>query len=231
VPIYIGATGPKMTQAAGELSEGLLTPTITTPAFLPYAREQLAIGAERAGRDVEEIDLGCTLISSIDEDSQRGREGARELLGYYLSNKVHNIKESADVLLEAAGLSRADITPIADAVARGGAAAARELVTDEIMDKCKVIAGSPDEVRARLEEYRAAGCRHTMLLFWGEDRERQIELFADQVLIMWTTVVSPSVSISRSIPSSTMLSPSSGSMTSCSASLMAAVSAVTLLLG
>jgi 5,10-methylenetetrahydromethanopterin reductase len=182
VPIYIGATGPKMTQAAGELAEGLLTPTITTPAFLPYAREQLAIGAGRAGRDPDEIDLGCTLISSIDEDAERGREGARELLGYYLSNKVQNIKESADVLLEAAGLTRADIAPIADAVARGGAHAAREVVTDEIMEKCKVVAGSPAEVRARLEEYRDAGCRHTMLLFWGEDRERQIELFADQVL-------------------------------------------------
>jgi 5,10-methylenetetrahydromethanopterin reductase len=182
VPIYIGATGPRMTQAAGELADGLLTPTITTPAFLPYSRKHLAIGAQKAQRDVDEIDIGSTLISSIDEDPDRGRSGARELLGYYLSNKVQNIKESADVLLEAAGLTRAEITPIADAVARGGAKAAREAITDEIMEKCKVVAGSPEQVRTRLEEYRSAGCRHTMLLFWGEDRERQIELFADQVL-------------------------------------------------
>ncbi|MGH2966642.1 MAG: LLM class flavin-dependent oxidoreductase [Solirubrobacterales bacterium] len=182
VPIYIGATGPRMTEAAGELADGLLTPSITTPAFLPYSREHLAKGAEKAGRNVDEIDVGSTLISSIDEDCDRGRAGARELLGYYLSNKVQNIKASADVLLETAGLTRADIAPIAEAVARDGAKGAREVVTDEIMEKCKVIAGSPEEVRNRLEEYRRAGCRHTMLLFWGDDREKQIELFADQVL-------------------------------------------------
>ena len=33
-----------------------------------------------------------------------------------------------------------------------------------------------------LEAYREAGCTHVMLELWGEDRERQIELFATRVL-------------------------------------------------
>ena len=33
-----------------------------------------------------------------------------------------------------------------------------------------------------IEEYRAAGCTQVMLELWGEDRERQIELFATGVL-------------------------------------------------
>ena len=35
---------------------------------------------------------------------------------------------------------------------------------------------------AAIEAYREAGCTHIMLELWGEDRERQIELFASQAL-------------------------------------------------
>ena len=65
---------------------------------------------------------------------------------------------------------------------RGGRLAAKAEVTDAILDKCKPIAGTPADCVAAIEEYRAAGCTHVMLELWGPDRERQIELFATQVL-------------------------------------------------
>jgi len=100
----------------------------------------------------------------------------------YLANKVQNIQASADVLLELAGLSQAQIAPIADAMERGGRLAAAAAVTDEILDRCRPIAGTPADCVAAIEEYREAGCTHVMLELWGEDRERQIELFATDVL-------------------------------------------------
>jgi alkanesulfonate monooxygenase SsuD/methylene tetrahydromethanopterin reductase-like flavin-dependent oxidoreductase (luciferase family) len=65
---------------------------------------------------------------------------------------------------------------------RGGRLAAAEAVTDEILDKCKPIAGTPADCIAAIEEYRDAGCTHIMLELWGEDRDRQIDMFAEQVL-------------------------------------------------
>jgi 5,10-methylenetetrahydromethanopterin reductase len=182
VPLYVAGTGPKMQTMAGELADGLLTPSITTPAFVRYARENLRRGAEAGGRDPEAIDLGCTVVASVDHDRARGREGAREIAAMYLANKVQNIQGSADVLLECAGLSPEEIRPVAEAMERGGRTAAAAVVTDEILDKTRPIAGTPDDCVAAIEEYADAGCTHVMLELWGEDRARQIELFANEVL-------------------------------------------------
>ena len=69
-PVYVAATAPKMQALAGEIGDGCLTPSITTPPFVGYTRENV-------GRD---IDIGCTIVASIHEsDRAAGREGAREI--------------------------------------------------------------------------------------------------------------------------------------------------------
>ena len=68
--------------------------------------------------------------------------GAREIAGMYLANKVQNIKGSADTLLDLAGLTQDEIRPVAEAMEQGGRLAAKAQVTDEILDKCKPIAGT-----------------------------------------------------------------------------------------
>src|SRR5206468_2739892 len=104
VPLYVAGTGPKMQRMAGEVADGLLTPSITTPGFVRYARDNLRAGAEAAG------------------------------------------------------------------------------VTGEVLDKTRPVAGTPDDCIRAVEEYRDAGCTHIMLELWGEQRDRQIQLFADSVL-------------------------------------------------
>ena len=182
VPIYMAGTGPKMQATAGTLADGLLTPSITTPGFVRYARENLGKAAGAAGRNGDDIDLGCTIVASIDENHDKGREGAREIAGMYLANKVQNIRGSADVLLDKAGLTFDEIKPIADAMESGGRLAAKAKVTDEILDKCRPIAGTPAECIERIEEYREAGCTHIMLELWGDDRAGQLALFGSEVL-------------------------------------------------
>jgi 5,10-methylenetetrahydromethanopterin reductase len=171
-PVYVAATAPKMQALAGEIADGCLTPSITTPAFVRYTRQN--VGAD--------IDIGCTVVASIGEDRAAGRDGAREIAGMYLANKVQNIQGSADTLLELAGIEQDEIRPVAEAMERGGRLAAKEQVTDELLDKCKPIAGTPEDCIAAIEEYRDAGCTHVMLELWGENRHGQIRLFGEQVL-------------------------------------------------
>ncbi len=182
VPIYMAGTGPKMQATAGALADGLLTPSITTPGFVRYARENLARAARAVGRNGDDIDLGCTIVASIDQDHDKGRDGAREIAGMYLANKVQNIQGSADVLLDNAGLTLGEIKPIAEAMESGGRLAAEAKVTDEILDKCRPIAGTPAECIERIQEYRDAGCTHIMLELWGADRAGQLEQFGSEVL-------------------------------------------------
>jgi 5,10-methylenetetrahydromethanopterin reductase len=172
-PVYVAATAPKMQALAGEIADGCLTPSITTPAFVRYTRENVDA----------DIDIGCTVVSSIHAtDRDAGRDGAREIAGMYLANKVQNIKGAADTLLDLAGLNQDEIKPVAEAMEQGGRLAAKAKVTDEILDKCKPIAGTPADCIAAIEEYREAGCTHVMLELWGDSRHEQIELFGKEVL-------------------------------------------------
>jgi 5,10-methylenetetrahydromethanopterin reductase len=183
VPVYIAGTGPRMQRLAGEIGDGLLTASITTPPFVRYSADNLREGAESTGRDASELDLGCTLVASIHaDDRDAGRQGAREIAGMYLANKVQNIQGSADTLLELADLTQEEIRPIAEAMESGGRRAAAAAVTDEILDKCDPIAGTPEDCIAAIERYREAGCTHIMLELWGEDRAEQIRLFGERVL-------------------------------------------------
>ena len=172
-PIYVAATAPKMLALAGEIGDGCLTASITTPAFVRYARHQIAA----------EIDVGCTVVASIDEsDRDAGRDGAREIAGMYLANKFQNIRGSADTLLELAGIEMEELAPVAEAMESGGRLAAKAQVTDSLLDRCKPIAGTPEDCIAAIEEYRAAGCTHVMLELWGDRRHEQIRLFGEKVL-------------------------------------------------
>src|SRR4029077_16488947 len=171
-PVYVAATAPKMQALAGEIGDGCLTPSITTPAFVRYTRENVKA----------DIDIGCTVVASIGEDRDEGRDGAREIAGMYLANKVQNIKGPAATLLTLANIDVEEIRRVADAMERGGRLAAKEQVTDSILDRCKPIAGTPDDCIAAIEEYRNAGCTHVMLELGGDRRHEQIRLFGERVL-------------------------------------------------
>jgi 5,10-methylenetetrahydromethanopterin reductase len=172
-PVYVAATAPKMQALAGEIGDGCLTPSITTPAFVRYTRDNVKA----------DVDIGCTIVASIHEsDRDLGRDGAREIAGMYLANKFQNIRGSADTLLDLAGIEMEELAPVAEAMERGGRLAAKEKVTDSLLDRCKPIAGTPADCVAAIEEYREAGCTHVMLELWGEDRHRQLELFGERVL-------------------------------------------------
>jgi 5,10-methylenetetrahydromethanopterin reductase len=183
VPVYVAGTAPMMQQIGGEIGDGLLTPSITTPDYVRYTAGNIRAGAETSGRQAEDVDLGCTILASIHaSDREKGRDGAREIGGMYLANKVQNIQGSADVLLESAGIDQEEIIPVAEAMERGGRLAAKAKVTDALLDKCKPIAGTPSDCIEAIEEYRDAGCTHIMLELWGENRLEQIRLFGEKVL-------------------------------------------------
>jgi 5,10-methylenetetrahydromethanopterin reductase len=172
-PVYVAATAPKMQALAGEIADGCLTPSITTPAFVRYTRENVDA----------DIDIGCTVVASIHEsDREQGREGAREISGMYLANKFQNIKGAADTLLQLAEIEMSELEPVALAMERGGRLAAKAEVTDSLLERCKPIAGTASDCIAAIEEYVDAGCTHVMLELWGDRRHDQIRLFGEKVL-------------------------------------------------
>jgi 5,10-methylenetetrahydromethanopterin reductase len=181
-PIYIAATGPVLQKMSGRIADGLLTASITTPAYVRHSRKNMEEGARQAQRDPSRLILGSVIVGSISRDSNQGRQGAREQAAMYLANKVENIGSAADVLLECAGLNLKELRPVADAMERGGRTAAAQAVSKEVLDKVRPIAGTPKECVERIQEYREAGCTHILLEIWGDDRVGQAKLFGEAVL-------------------------------------------------
>jgi alkanesulfonate monooxygenase SsuD/methylene tetrahydromethanopterin reductase-like flavin-dependent oxidoreductase (luciferase family) len=76
VPLIVGGLGPKMVQLAGELGDGL-APNWCAEEHLAWMREQLAIGARRAGRDPSMLRIFEYIRVSVDD---RDLDAARRAL-------------------------------------------------------------------------------------------------------------------------------------------------------
>src|SRR5437868_1703531 len=76
-PVYVAATGPVLQKMSGSIGDGLLTASITTPAFVRYSKKNMEDGARKVGRNPDSLILGSVIVGSIHRDSAKGKEGAR----------------------------------------------------------------------------------------------------------------------------------------------------------
>ncbi len=94
VPIMIGATGDKMMELAGEISDGVVLNYCVPPEYNDNALEFLQAGVKRAGRKMEDLDRPQLVVCSVDHDSERAIDTTRELLTQYLAQQPHIAKAS-----------------------------------------------------------------------------------------------------------------------------------------
>jgi 5,10-methylenetetrahydromethanopterin reductase len=172
VPIYIGATGMKMMELAGEIGDGVVLNYMVSPAYNRQALEALGEGAARAGRSVEDIDRPQLVVCSLDQDREVALDRARELLTQYLGQQPHIMKASGvdPGLIEEIG--KVMTWPAGPEEIRR----AMKLVPDEAVQMISA-SGTPDECRAKVREYVEAGCTCPILYPLGDDVRAMIEAF------------------------------------------------------
>jgi len=174
VPIYVGATGMKMMELAGEIADGVLLNYMVGPRYNQEAMRALAAGATRAGRDVQDIDRPQLVVCSLDEDRDLALDRARELLTQYLGQQPH--------IMKASGIDPALIEEIGKVLTWPAGPEeihrAMELVPDEAVQLISA-AGTPEECRAKVREYVEAGCTCPVLYPVGDDVRAMIDAFAD----------------------------------------------------
>src|SRR5207244_40752 len=94
VPIYIGATGMKMMELAGEIADGVVLNYMVSPTYNRSALEALGEGATRSGRSIDDVDRPQLVVCSLDDDRDLALDRARELLTQYLGQQPHIMKAS-----------------------------------------------------------------------------------------------------------------------------------------
>lgn len=85
VPLFLAALGPQMLKLAGEVADGVSL-NWTAPSSRAWCREQIARGAERAGRDPSSVKVTEYIRVCIDDDVEAARRAfVRSFMGYALA--------------------------------------------------------------------------------------------------------------------------------------------------
>ncbi len=174
VPIYIGATGMKMMELTGEIADGVVLNYLVAPSYNARAMEALERGAVRAGRSIEDVDRPQLVVTSVSDDREVALDGARMLVTQYLGQQPHIMRASGvpDALLDEID------TVLSWPATRQQVTDASKLVSDDIVQMIAA-AGTPEEGRAKVAEYVAAGCTSPILYPLGPDVRFMIDTFAD----------------------------------------------------
>jgi 5,10-methylenetetrahydromethanopterin reductase len=175
VPIYIGATGMQMLELAASIGDGVVLNYMVGPDYNKRALDAIAVGAERAGKSLRDVDRPQLVVCSVDEDREAALDRSRELLTQYLGQQPHIMKASGvdPALVEAIGkILTWPAGP--EEIHR-----AMRLVPDDAVQMITA-SGTPAECRAKVTEYVEAGATCPILYPLGDDVRLMIDTFAQE---------------------------------------------------
>ncbi len=175
IPIYIGATGEKMLEMAGEIADGVVLNYVVSVEYIRRAISLVQKGAEKAGRSMQAIDLPELLVCSLsDQDPKAAMAEAKKLVAYYLATEPHIMKASgvSDELLEKVQSILGWPATEADYIR------ASKEIPEEVVRNLMAV-GTTQECRAKVREYIDAGVTCPILFPMMPDIRPVVDAFAD----------------------------------------------------
>jgi F420-dependent oxidoreductase-like protein len=154
VPVYLATLGPKSLEITGEIADGWLG-TSFMPEHADVFFDHIRRGAQKAGRQIGDIDLQAGGVVSFSDDLgsliPRRKPGLAFTLGA-MGSREHNFYNEA--------FQRAGYTDLAKEAQRlwleGDREGAAKLVPDEMVLKTNLL-GTDEMVKQRIRAYREAG--------------------------------------------------------------------------
>ena len=158
-PIYLAALRPKMIEMAAEHGDGVVF-NLWPQKALPKMLEHVEIGAKRAGKRIEDIEIVNRSLVMVTDDVEDAKARFRNNYAPYYANPVYNN------FLKWAGYGDE-----AEGILAGWAARDRELstgsITDEMIETVVTI-GDIDKVQRRIREDAATGIDTTIIAPIGQ---------------------------------------------------------------
>ena len=145
-PIMLGAVGPKATEIAAEVADGMLVHPFHTQASLETTTlPAVQRGLLRSGRATRDFFVACqtAIVTGTSEDEiEAARSATRSQVAFYASTPAYRVVLDA----EGWGVLGAELQAMAK---RGQWAEMASVVTDEMLERLAVI-GTPEEVGKKL---------------------------------------------------------------------------------
>jgi probable F420-dependent oxidoreductase len=147
-PVYMAALRAKMLEAAAEFSDGVILNLFPKHA-LPKMMEHIRIGAERAGKKLEDVEVVCRHQVVVTDDKEAARNMIRGGFAPYYATPVYN-----------AFLSWCGYEDVATTIREGWAAKDRAKTTgaldDQLIEDIAIL-GSMEACHDRIREYGEMG--------------------------------------------------------------------------
>jgi 5,10-methylenetetrahydromethanopterin reductase len=173
VPILIGATGDQMMEMTGEIADGVVLNYCVPPEYNDKALELLEKGARKAGRSLDDLDRPQLVVCSVDLDHDRAIDTTRGLLTQYLAQQPH--------IAKASGVSPEVVAQIQSILGwpatKEQIQRAKHLVPEDLINRITA-SGTPDEARAKVQEYMKHGATCPILYPVGGDVKLLIDTFS-----------------------------------------------------
>jgi 5,10-methylenetetrahydromethanopterin reductase len=174
VKIYIGPTGPVMTQTAGEIADGAILNGLLSPSYTRAMVAKVKAGAQRAGRPADAVDLPQLINIAMADDQAAARHTARYVVTKYLGQQPHIGKANA---IDPELLARINQVMGGWPGRPGGVEEAMNLVSDEIVDRM-TISGTAAHIKERVAEWLDAGIGYPVLLPLSSNYDEMVEALA-----------------------------------------------------
>jgi len=177
LPIYVAASGPKMLELAGRIADGVIILVGIAPAYIRGAREKIAAGALRAGRDPSDLRLVLWVPCAV-SDTGSAKDAVKAHVARAVAHPLpFALEEKEQKVLEE--IRRA--YNYYQHMEREASQA--RVIPDWLVDKF-AIAGTSAECRARVAELQGSGIDQIAIIPYavgGGDREETLRNFASAV--------------------------------------------------
>ncbi len=161
--IFIATNGPKMLRLAGELADGVIVQGLASEEMVASVRQLVSEGAERSGRNPDEIRLVARIDTCIHDDAQLAKDRMRPGLVRHL--RTHHPQYNSFTL------AQLDVpSDLREAVGNiryghGGTAAAEleQQIPDEYVERF-CLAGTVADVRSHVTRLEQIGVDEIMVM-------------------------------------------------------------------
>jgi 5,10-methylenetetrahydromethanopterin reductase len=190
IPVLMAASGPKATELAGELADGVLLSVGFHPGIVAAVLSHVAAGARRSGRRLEDLEVLWAVRVGIAGSTAEARRQARPTVVHqaFLSARAHWLPYTGLTLprCEIPPAVRAIYPDLAHARNWEQAIAATSFVPDDVIaELCETLGlvGTAEHCAQRIVEMTSAGVTNLYVqglqTFVGPDQE--MRTFRDEV--------------------------------------------------
>ncbi len=151
VPIYIAGWKRQMLILTGKYGDGYVAKGGESTESIKQIVSSIKSSAEKNGRSLSQIDLSAYLLTLVDNSKSAAIERAKKD-----PFVIYMLAVQDDYLYEGTGIDPARKKPISENYFKGNLADASSNISAEMIEAFTLV-GTPQEVQARVEEFRKAG--------------------------------------------------------------------------